>query len=238
MLASVLHNDCSVPLFLDIVRDPNLCISYSQFGEDTLIVEWFAEAYRTGREFSNIYVDIGAYHPSRFSNTKLLSMMGWRGINVDPNPASIELFQAQRPQDTNLNLGVAAARKTADLYCFQEGAFNTLSQARAEELAAQGWEVIARQTVELLPINQLLEMYLPEEAKMSGLGFLDIDCEGLDREIILSFDVARFRPYIIAIEAHDFAPLQPTNHDVVQFLLKADYELVAYTGPTLLFKQI
>ncbi|MCX6972888.1 MAG: hypothetical protein NTZ94_01095, partial [Verrucomicrobia bacterium] len=90
---------------LSILSDPNLCVSYSQFGEDTLIAE-----YLIGKNFTKrkkFYVDLGAYHPSRFSNTKLLNLIGWMGINIDPNPDSIELFNHHRPNDINLNLGIS-----------------------------------------------------------------------------------------------------------------------------------
>ena len=45
--------------------------------------------YKTIKFFNNksngIYIDIGAYHPYRFSNTCLLHSRGWSGLNIDPN---------------------------------------------------------------------------------------------------------------------------------------------------------
>lgn len=38
---------------------------------------------------SGIYVDIGAHHPFRFSNTYVFYKRGWRGINVDAMPGSM-----------------------------------------------------------------------------------------------------------------------------------------------------
>ena len=59
---------------LQIISDPFLAISYSQFGEDTLIAEFLSANTLVNRP--KFYVDIGAYHPSRFSNTKLLRFLG------------------------------------------------------------------------------------------------------------------------------------------------------------------
>jgi hypothetical protein len=92
---------CDRASLLSSLRDPFICISFSQFGEDTLILE-----YLSGKRL-NSFVDICAYHPSRFSNTKLLSLLGWTGINVDPNPDSISLFEKAGPKDINLNVGVS-----------------------------------------------------------------------------------------------------------------------------------
>jgi hypothetical protein len=237
MLARNLYNN-GVPKFLSIVQDPNLAISWSQYGEDTLIIDWLSSVKNKSDLFSNYYVDIGAYHPSLFSNTKLLSLMGWKGINVDPNPQSVQLFQQQRPQDINLNLGISDRESTAELYCFRVGTFNTFSEEVANKLIEQGLQVIAKPEIKLLSLNRLLGTYLPAEIEPSKIGFMNIDCEGLDTEIILNLDIHRYRPYIIAVEAHDFNLVRALDHAIVRFLHDAGYQLGAYTGFTLLFKRL
>lgn len=131
MIAQQFYNGGKEAL-LQIISDPFLAISYSQFGEDTLIAEFLSANTLVNRP--KFYVDIGAYHPSRFSNTKLLRLFGWRGINVDPNPDSIKLFQEARPTDINLNMGISSKSGHADLYCFREGAVNTFDKESAEAL--------------------------------------------------------------------------------------------------------
>ena len=54
--------------------------TYSQFGED-LYIESFFKSQKIGK-----YVDLGAFHPMRLSNTYLLYKKGWSGTNVDLNP--------------------------------------------------------------------------------------------------------------------------------------------------------
>ena len=218
---------------LRIISDPFLCITYSQFGEDTLIAEFLS-----GNNFINrpkFYVDIGAYHPSRFSNTKLLHFLGWRGINVDPNPESIKLFQEARPLDINLNLGISSRCGHADLYCFQEGAVNTFDKKSAEALVRNGWVFLGPRKVPLMPINELLDKYLPDDVKKYGIGFLDIDCESFDAEIIESLDIGKYNPLILAIEANGFDPLEPHANAICQKIIPYGYVLGAYVGPTLLF---
>ena len=131
---------CDRASLLSILSDPFICISFSQFGEDTLILE-----YLSGKKFvkrSNFFVDIGAYHPSRFSNTKLLSLLGWTGINVDPNPDSISLFEKARPKDINLNVGVSTKGGISNLYRFSEGAVNTFDRETAEKYIQEGWVLL------------------------------------------------------------------------------------------------
>ena len=42
---------------------------------------------------NGFYVDIGAFHPYRFSNTFYFYLRGWKGINVDATPNSMLLFE-------------------------------------------------------------------------------------------------------------------------------------------------
>ena len=53
-------------------------ISYSQFGEDLWLADYFSDK-RDG-----FYVDVGAFDPANVSNTLLLYRRGWRGINIEP----------------------------------------------------------------------------------------------------------------------------------------------------------
>ena len=92
--------------------------SFSQFGEDLLVVAALETAGRKGTAY---YVDVGAYDPVWYSNTLLLSKMGWKGINIDPNPHNAKKFLALRPRDINLEMAVAPTQGRRDfhLYAFE-----------------------------------------------------------------------------------------------------------------------
>ena len=47
-------------------------------------------------------MDLGSFHPIHFSNTLLLYLRGWRGVNVDGNKEMIEIFKKIRPLDINI----------------------------------------------------------------------------------------------------------------------------------------
>ncbi len=75
--------------------------SYSIEGEDRIVRSLFWEKRDTG-----FYVDVGAHHPFRFSNTYLFYTQGWRGINIDATPGSMRAFKKHRPRDINLEIGI------------------------------------------------------------------------------------------------------------------------------------
>src|SRR5437660_1408476 len=107
--------------------DPFVNLAYSQDGEDMVLRRLF-EGRRAG-----FYVDVGAHHPFRFSNTCYFHRRGWRGINIDPNPQAIKEFDRDRPSDTNICVGVADVPGTLSFYFFNERALNTFDAALAAE---------------------------------------------------------------------------------------------------------
>src|SRR5690554_5496726 len=76
-------------------------INYSQEGEDQVLKRIFEN------QNSGFYVDIGAYHPFKYSNTMHFYRQGWRGINIDASKNSMVEFNKHRPKDINIELAVS-----------------------------------------------------------------------------------------------------------------------------------
>jgi FkbM family methyltransferase len=167
--------------------------SYAQEGEDILLLRLFDTAVR------GIYVDIGAHHPYRFSNTQLLYERGWCGINIDARPGSMNAFRRRRPRDINLEVGVSRTSARLEYHVFEEPALNTFDPNLARVRRSQGWPERETQAVECLPLATLLERELPRLASTS-IDLLSVDVEGLDLEVLQSNDWARFRPRVVVAE--------------------------------------
>ena len=112
-----------IKLYLQLLRYRGLKerSQYSRWGEDSFLVDYFKNT-SNGR-----YIDIGAFHPFRGSNTYLLYKKGWSGINIDLNKTSIDLFKLARPNDVNLNLAISDANKKIKVYQTKDlGKMNTI----------------------------------------------------------------------------------------------------------------
>ena len=95
---------------------------YSKNREDLFLYNYFKNK-SNGR-----YIDIGAYHPYRSSNTYLLYKKGWKGINIDLSKTSIDLFKIARPRDINLNFAVSDKKKRIKFYESKSlGLMNTIN---------------------------------------------------------------------------------------------------------------
>ena len=101
--------------------------SYSQDGEDMIL----KALYENKKNYKGFFVDVGAHHPVRYSNTYYFYKKGWRGINVEPTPTAMRSFNLLRRRDINLNLGVASKKDVLVFYCFDEPALNTFSKEAA-----------------------------------------------------------------------------------------------------------
>lgn len=198
-------------------------VSWSQEGEDLLLAQDLPEFGR--------YVDIGAHDPFRFSNTKLLYDKGWRGLNVDATNDFIERFTEHRPEDVNVR-ALVGHTGSRTLYRFDEEALNTLSQVRAEFLQSEGWLLRSIETVEVTPLDQILE----ESGIPPRINLLAVDAEGSDLEVLESMDWVRWHVDRVLVEIGAPAYKVPDN-PIAVFLDDKGFLLSRVWGRSCLFEQ-
>ena len=76
-----------------------------------------------------IYIDVGCHHPLINNNTYLLYKNGWRGINVELDFSSIDMFNYFRPDDCNKLKAVSNIKGFTKFYFFHNRApKNTISK--------------------------------------------------------------------------------------------------------------
>ncbi len=201
---------------------------WSQEGEDIILRRIF-ENKKNG-----FYVDIGAHHPYRFSNTYYFYRIGWRGINIDANPQSIELFNKYRKRDSNLNLAIGLSKRIMKYYMFNEPALNTFDELLAKERNNSGiYKIIEVKEVEVYPLKDVLEKFLP---KGQEIDFMNIDVEGLDFEVIQSNDWNKYRPKVLLVEilpSHTVEKL--IDNEIYKYLKNIGYNLLAKCFNTCIF---
>lgn len=201
--------------------------SYSQEGEDMILHRIFA-----GKPLG-FYVDIGAHHPRRYSNTYFFYKRGWRGINVEPNPDVIKLFQSVRARDINIQLGVSDSTGRITYYQFDEPALNTFdSEIVKSRLAHTSYKLKSISEVNVGTLNQVLTNYLPHGTQID---FLSIDVEGFDFAVLKSNDWTRYRPKCVLVEALNVSLEDVPQSEIFIFMKRQQYELFAKTYNTLFF---
>lgn len=168
--------------------------SYSWEGEDILVRKIMHDVLHVKAGF---YVDIGAHHPSHLSNTALLYSEGWRGINIDATPGSMEPFRKLRPDDTNLELAIGPETGKRLFWCFTNPALNGLHSERQVKLhASRGNPPVRSVEIDCRTINDVFETYVGDR----HVDLLNLDVEGLDFSVLQSLDLGRWRPTLILAE--------------------------------------
>lgn len=206
--------------------------SYSQDGEDMVLASFYEEK----PDYKGFYVDIGALHPFRFSNTQYFYEKGWRGVNVDATPGSMVEFTKFRPEDINIETGISVDGKDLTFYSFEEKALNSFNEEISKERIEKGWKLKEKITVKTLNLNDLLNEYLPENQKID---FMNLDVEGLDFDILKSLDWKKYKPDFLLVEDLNLVDgdlVQNGNTEMYAFLNNLDYELIGKTMRTLIFK--
>jgi FkbM family methyltransferase len=211
--------------------DGNCVASYAQEGED-VVLRRLLEGSNHGPGF---YLDVGAHHPFRFSNTYHFYEQGWRGINIEPAADAIAQFNRLRPRDLNIQIGVAEAPGKLTYYVFDEPALNTFDATlmRARE-ANTPYRVVRTEIVPVERLDAILRDRLP---KGQAVTFMSIDVEGLDLQVLRSNDWAACRPEFVLTEALDFRLERAAQHPLHSFMHGVGYELVAKTLNTLFYRR-
>lgn len=205
--------------------------SYSQEGEDMILNRIF-EGKTNG-----FYIDVGAHHPKRFSNTYFFYKQGWRGINIDAMPNSMHLFNKIRPRDINLEIAISSESKKLTYYEFNEPALNGFSEELSKDRdGLRNYKIINQLEITTHRLDDVLKNLKNEIP--TEIDFLSIDVEGLDFEVLQSLNFNVYKPRVILIEILTSNLEDIAKHEIADYLKKFDYEIFAKTVNTVFFKII
>ena len=195
--------------------------SYSMYGEDIIISNFFKNK-RNG-----FYVDVGCYHPLEGSNTYLLYKKNWRGINIDVNPLSVELFDFSRKDDLNINLAISDKKSKIKLYFRKKiNMLNTVSKKLAKIHFLNGFQ---EKTVKADTLNSVLKK---SKFNNQSIDFLNLDIEGNELIALKSLDFKKYKPKLICVEIHNHEEMYNHRSDYLvrnptyKFLMKKNYKVL------------
>lgn len=149
--------------------------SFSQEEED-LVIDKLLNYKKRG-----FYVDVGAYDPTQFSNTKRFYLKGWRGINIEPDTDNFKKFLKERKKDVNLNIGVGNKSDNLIYYKFFPDTVSTFSINDMNRNLRKKYKLIRKIKISVKKLSFVLRKYCRQT-----VDFISIDTEGLDLEVLKS----------------------------------------------------
>ncbi len=181
--------------------------TYSQFGEDCIIFDFFQ------RKTNGYFVEIGAHHPYKLSQTWLLEKNGWRGILIEPIPHLAKELREKRKNSKVFECGVSSPDKTGT-------GFVVIREPIA--VSEVVFDVPSEKDYRTIRVRSLNDLF--QEADCSRIDFLSIDIEGMEVEALIGMDFSLYRPKLILIEDH--------CHDLIKhdFLKTKGYKIVNRCG--------
>jgi FkbM family methyltransferase len=195
-------------------------ISYAQNFEDIML-------WRALKHVENgFYIDVGAWSPDIDSVTKAFYENGWRGINIEPNPAFNDQLIYRRPRDTNLKVAIGNAEGALMMNFLENPGLSTLDDAIAERHKAAGWAA-TRQEVQIRTLSAICRDHVP---KGQAVHFLKVDVEGFEEAALRGNDWATCRPWIIVVEATLPMSQKESHESWEPILFAANYQLAYADG--------
>ena len=199
--------------------------SYSQSGEDLIISFIFNNFLGIPKP---TYLDIGAHHPSYLSNTYLFYQRGCSGVCVEPDPTLFSKIQKKRKRDICLNVGVGLENKSEDdFYIMTTKTLNTFSKEEAIRYQSYGRQKIEKVIkIPMVPVNDIIGQYFSKTPNL-----ISLDVEGLDYQILNTFDFSRYRPEVMCIETLTYTEDQTERkiRNIIDLMLLNDYFVYADT---------
>jgi len=209
-------------------------ISFSLTSIDLLI----SYIFRNKRK--GIFIDIGCNHPVYNNNTYLLYKKGWRGINIDLDEKSINLFNTFRKSDLNIKQAISSKAEEVDLYFYHnKSPINTINKDLVN------FHKTKPKQIKKINTKTLNSIIMKTPFANEKIDFMNIDVEGHELDVLKGFDLIKFSPTIIVIEYLDLnvKKLEITNFnlqniinsEIYKYMINNNYTLVNWIHSDLVF---
>lgn len=167
-------------------NEKNYTIFHSQFGEDRYIYE------HIGLPDKGVFVDVGAGHGIKLSNTYFFEKNGWTGICIDADPYQHELLKKYRT-----NVEWAAISNEEGEIEFSRAYLSDYSSSFKKEKYSGIAKILFKDVIRVPCFK--LETILTKH-KIGHIDLLSIDVEGTELEVWKSFDYEKHKPKVVIIE--------------------------------------
>jgi len=181
-----------------------------------------------------IYIDVGCHHPFINNNTYLLFKRGWKGINIDLDYSSIDMFNYFRPNDDNKKIAISDKKGEAKLFFFHN---------RAPKNTLNTFSGLGARSIKKIQTNTLDNVIKKSKIKIKEIDFLTIDVEGSELDVLKGLNINKYKPKVVSLELIN-KNLDSFYHQeiksieksaVYKYMIKKNYKLANWIHDDLIF---
>jgi len=183
---------------------------FSQNGEQQIILDYFSKHPEANR----YCVDAGAFDGEHGSNSRALLLSGWGGVLIEPDPRT---FSRANNLYLDRNDIVCVRRALSTKRGLTRMMFSEGPPGTPEDIQWQYAQVNSLkksftshyETVHNYKYRKAfvfittLERVLKKVDAPVDIGFMSIDCEAMDLDIVKTMNFSRYRPQLLCVECDD-----------------------------------
>ena len=188
---------------------------YGGAAHSTWIEEWVIREFFNDRR-NGFFLDIGASDYRQWNNTYFLeTSLGWEGIAVDALRQFEADYRQYRPRTRFRTFFVSdRSNELAKLYVLDR----RTDVSSSDPSFTQRWGKDAAATdVPTITLNDLLDA-----ERVTKVDFLSMDIELSEPQALKGFDLLRFKPELVCIEAHP-----ETRQAILEYFHDRNYVIVS-----------
>jgi FkbM family methyltransferase len=158
------------------------------------VEEWIVRDYFQDRQ-GGVFLDVGANHYQDRSNTYFLeTSLGWSGLAVDALEEFAADYRLHRPRTRYVAMFASDTPNSNVRFFVPE---NNLIASSSEEFTARYGSPGQAREVPATTLTSVLD-----QAGIRKIDYLSMDIELAEPKALAGFDIDRFKPDLVCIEAH------------------------------------
>ena len=172
-------------------------MSFSQNSEDDIVAGCFAP------EYQGLIVELGAWFPIEFSNSRLLIEHGWNAVLVEFSPLAVERqvrFYGYEDRVTIIQAAITPNPRHIERFEITEDALSTDSVAQKESWRnmREGYDggFYGRLWVPTITWDSLKDQFFPKRIP----DVVSVDTEGSSVELAICIMQSNWRPKVLVVE--------------------------------------
>ena len=182
---------------------------HSQFAEEWLVRDFFHDK-RNG-----FFVDVGSYDYERYSNTYYLEhVLEWSGLAIDAQQEFAVDYAKYRPHTRFFTFFVSDRSDALESLFVPDG---TRAVASSNKEFSDRYDAASKERkVTTITLNDLLA-----RTGVTSIDFITMDIELAEPKALAGFDLMRYRPRLVCVEAH-----QDVRQQILNYFADRQYRVV------------